>query len=104
MPVLGPQRVDELVAAHRPVAVQNEVGEQEPALPPWQCPLQALSVDLDEEAPTQFDARPRRLHTRLHDRSSLETDRPQRPRNGLATPATDGRSRTPTSRSTHGSH
>src|SRR4051812_48457672 len=86
MSVLGPERVDELVAAHWPVAVQHEIGEQQPALPPWQRSVQALSVDLDEETPTQLDPRQRRLHSRLHDKA---TGRPQRPRNGTATPLAD---------------
>jgi hypothetical protein len=49
--VLRPQGVDELVAAHGAIAVQHQIGEQQPALPPGQRRLQALSVNLDEEAP-----------------------------------------------------
>ena len=57
-PALRPQRLDELVAADRPVAVEHEVGEQQPALPPAQRAFDPPSLDLDRELSTELDAGP----------------------------------------------
>ena len=50
-----PDDVDELVAAHRPVAVEREVGEQEPPLAARQGLLDPAPVDLDGQGAAQLD-------------------------------------------------
>lgn len=46
---VGPQRIGQLVAADGVVAVDDQVGEGEPALPAGQAGLEALAVALDHE-------------------------------------------------------
>ena len=45
--LLRPQRLDQLVAAHGPLAVQGQEREQQPALAPGQRVLEPLAVPLD---------------------------------------------------------
>ena len=45
-----PQRLGELVAADRAVAVQREVGEQQPALASAQRVFEPPSLELDDES------------------------------------------------------
>ena len=47
----GPQRLGELVAADRAVAVQREVGEQQPALASAQRVFEPPSLELHDESP-----------------------------------------------------
>jgi hypothetical protein len=51
-----PDRADKLVATCAPLAVEDEIREQQPPLPPPQLGLDALSVELDREVSTQVDA------------------------------------------------
>jgi hypothetical protein len=56
----GPQRLDELVAPHGPVAVQREVGEQQAALTAGERGLEPLAVPVDLQPTTQAHAGPHR--------------------------------------------
>ena len=47
--IRGPQGVDELVAAHRAMAVHGQVGDELAAAAPGQRGLEALAADLDGE-------------------------------------------------------
>ena len=50
-----PDDVDQLVAPHRPVAIEREVGEQEPPLAARQGLLDPAPVDLDGQGAAQLD-------------------------------------------------
>ena len=54
--VVVPDDVDELVAPHRPLAVEREVGEQQPPLAARQVVLDPAPVDLDGEGAAQLDS------------------------------------------------
>ena len=54
--LVRPQRLDQLVAADRPAAVQHEVGERQPALAAAQLRLAALAGELHAELATEMDA------------------------------------------------
>ena len=54
--LVGPERVDQLVAAHRAVAVQHQVGEREPALLATQQGLTAFTGELHSEFAAEMDA------------------------------------------------
>ena len=58
---VGPQRLDHLLARDRPVAVRDEVRDEEPALPPGQVALDTAAVDLDDEPPAELHFRPGQL-------------------------------------------
>ena len=60
--VIEGERLDQLLAADRPVAVQDQVREQEPALTAAQRPLESLALDLDHELTTELDAGPSAPH------------------------------------------
>ena len=51
-----PQRLRELVAADRPLPVQREIGEQEPALSSAQRVFEPPSLELHDESTAQLDA------------------------------------------------
>jgi hypothetical protein len=51
-----PQRLDQLVAAHRPRAVQHQVGEQQAALAPAQRRVPPVTGELDPELAAELDA------------------------------------------------
>ena len=55
--VVVPHHVDELVAPHRPLAVEREVREQEPPLAARQVLFDATPVDLDGQGAAQLDSR-----------------------------------------------
>jgi len=50
-----PQRLHELAAGDRPVAVQDDVDQQQPPVPTAQMTVPALTVDLDREITAQAD-------------------------------------------------
>ena len=54
--LVRPQRLDQLVAADGPVAVQHEVGEREPPLAATQLRLTALAGELHAELATEMDS------------------------------------------------
>ena len=54
--VLVPDHVDELVPPHRPLAVEREVGEQQPPLAARQVFLDPAPVDLDGESAAQLNS------------------------------------------------
>lgn len=54
---IRPKGVDELVAGHRTVAVENEVCEQQPTLTAGKGILEATSVELEDEPPAQPNLR-----------------------------------------------
>ena len=54
--LVRPQRLDQLVAAHRPVAVQDQEREREPALAAAQLRLTALAGELHAELAAEMDA------------------------------------------------
>ncbi len=54
--LVRPQRLDQLVAADGPAAVQHEVGEREPPLAAAQLRLTALAGELDAELAAEVDA------------------------------------------------
>ena len=54
--VLVPDHVDELVPPHRPLAVEREVGEQQPPLAARQVFLDPAPVDLDGEGAAQLNS------------------------------------------------
>jgi hypothetical protein len=48
--------VDELVARGRPLAVQDEIGQQSAAKAPWKPVFEATSADLEPQLTTEVDA------------------------------------------------
>jgi hypothetical protein len=54
---VGPERVDELAACHRAVAVEDEVGDEQPPLPAGQVALDAAACDLHHEAAAELHFR-----------------------------------------------
>ncbi len=61
-PVVRPERLHQLVAAHEAVAMQCQEREQQPALASGQRVLEALAVPLDLQPPAQVDPG---LHRRI---------------------------------------
>jgi len=50
-----PDGPSQLVATGEPVAVEDQVSEQEPALAPWKATIEALTVPLDDRRPAEMD-------------------------------------------------
>ena len=57
-----PQRLDQLVAGDRPVPVDDQVGDQQPALPAGQLAVQPRAAPFDDQRPADLD--PQRLDRR----------------------------------------
>ena len=54
--LLGPDRVDHLVAAYRPAALDDQEGEQDPSLPAAQRRGHVAAFDIDFEPPAELDS------------------------------------------------
>jgi predicted small metal-binding protein len=73
---LTPQRLGQLIAAHRSGVLEHEVGEEDAALPARKPLLQTTPAQLDHEVPTELDIGVRRA---LQPRSNLCANIRERP-------------------------
>ena len=54
---LRPQRLDEIVACQRPVAIGGEERKEDPSLPSWEPAFDSLAAELDHELAAELNLR-----------------------------------------------